>query len=79
MPRGTFWCIRITGEGGAVLMFAVKLAKNLKISENVFFIFFRLEKSFLGQIGLQFFCVSIKMVSSKKFVQRNTFFLGEKV
>ena len=30
MSCGTFWCIRITAEGGAALIFAVKLAKNLE-------------------------------------------------
>ena len=30
MSRGTFWCIVITTERGAALMFAVKLAKNFK-------------------------------------------------
>ena len=27
MSRGTFWCIVITAEGGAALMFAAKLTK----------------------------------------------------
>ena len=76
MSRGTFLCMGINAGGGATLMFAVKLAKNLK---------------FFFQIGLQFFrpknqpfsiifktapfykkCSAvIKMVSSKQFVERN--------
>ena len=35
MSCGTFWCIRFTAEGGAALIFAVKLAKNLeKVKKN---------------------------------------------
>ena len=36
MSRGTFWCLVITTEHGAALMFAVKLAKNFKNFENFF-------------------------------------------
>ena len=37
MSRGIFWCIVITTGRGAALMFAVKLAKNFKYFEKIFF------------------------------------------
>ena len=37
MSRATFWCIVITPARGAALMFAVKVAKNIKNFEKIFF------------------------------------------